>query len=330
MHKNISRMISIEQIKEPIQTEFEKFQVKFNHAFNSDNELINIVNQYILKKTGKQIRPILTILAAKSQGEVNENTYRCAIAMEMLHTASLIHDDVVDESNERRGQESVNAKWNNKVSILVGDYLLSQALSIANETESHKILTKITQLGKKLSEGELLQISNVKNINCDEEKYIDVIRKKTAALFETCTYSGAISVKYNELQTKILEKFGEIYGICFQIKDDIFDYISSEKKLGKPVGNDIREGKITLPLLYALNVSQQKEEYIDIIRRKDFTKENIEKIINFAISNGGIEYAKQKMEKYKQEALSILKNIENEKIRKSLELVLQHTIEREN
>ncbi len=323
-------MISIEQIKEPIQTEFEKFQVKFNHAFNSDNELINIVNQYILKKTGKQIRPILTILAAKSQGEVNENTYRCAIAMEMLHTASLIHDDVVDESNERRGQESVNAKWNNKVSILVGDYLLSQALSIANETESHKILTKITQLGKKLSEGELLQISNVKNINCDEEKYIDVIRKKTAALFETCTYSGAISVKYNELQTKILEKFGEIYGICFQIKDDIFDYISSEKKLGKPVGNDIREGKITLPLLYALNVSQQKEEYIDIIRRKDFTKENIEKIINFAISNGGIEYAKQKMEKYKQEALSILKNIENEKIRKSLELVLQHTIEREN
>ncbi|MBR2261163.1 MAG: polyprenyl synthetase family protein [Paludibacteraceae bacterium] len=323
-------MISIEQIKEPIQTEFEKFQEKFNHAFNSDNELINVVNQYILKKTGKQIRPILTILAAKSQGEVNENTYRCAIAMEMLHTASLIHDDVVDESNERRGQESVNAKWNNKVSILVGDYLLSQALFIANQTENHKILTKITQLGKKLSEGELLQISNVKNINCDEEKYIDVIRKKTAALFETCTYSGAISVKYNELQTKILEKFGEIYGICFQIKDDIFDYISSEKKLGKPVGNDIREGKITLPLLYALNVSQKKEEYLDIIRRKDFSKENINKIINFAISNGGIEYAKQKMEKYKQEALSLLKNIENEKIRKSLELVLQHTIEREN
>lgn len=323
-------MISIEQIKEPIQTEFEKFQEKFYHAFNSDNELINIVNQYILKKTGKQIRPILTILAAKSQGEVNENTYRCAIAMEMLHTASLIHDDVVDESNERRGQESVNAKWNNKVSILVGDYLLSQALFIANETENHKILTKITQLGKKLSEGELLQISNVKNINCDEEKYIDVIRKKTAALFETCTYSGAISVKYNELQTKILEKFGEIYGICFQIKDDIFDYISSEKKLGKPVGNDIREGKITLPLLYALNVSQKKEEYLDIIRRKDFSKENINKIINFTISNGGIEYAKQKMEKYKQEALTILKNIENEKIRKSLELVLQHTIEREN
>ncbi len=322
-------MISIDQIKEPIQKEYEQFKTKFKEAFESNNELISVVNNHILKKTGKQIRPLLTLLSAKSIGTINENTYRCAISMEMLHTASLIHDDVVDESNERRGQESVNAKWNNKISILVGDYLLSQSLAIANMTESTKILAKITNLGKELSEGELLQISNVKEVNCKEEKYIDVIRKKTAALFETCTYTGAISAGANKEQAEILRKFGEIYGICFQIKDDIFDYISTEKEIGKPVGNDIREGKITLPLLYALNVSNDRNVFLEIIKNKNFTKENVEKLINFAIENKGIEYAKQKMEEYKEKGFQLLKNIEKNEIKKSLELILQHTIERE-
>jgi len=322
-------MISIEQIKEPIQKEYEEFKIKFKEAFQSNNELINVVNKYILQKTGKQIRPLLTLLAAKSLGVINEDTYRCAIAMEMLHTASLIHDDVVDESNERRGQESVNSKWNNKISILIGDYLLSQSLSIANQTKNLKILDKITSLGKQLSEGELIQMDNVKNINCKEDKYFEVIKKKTASLFETCTYTGAVSVGASSEEIEKLRKFGEIYGICFQIKDDIFDYISSEKKIGKPVGNDIREGKITLPLIYALNQSEEKNTYLEIIKNKNFTKENIEKIINFAIQNKGIEYAKQKMREYQEKANLLLETIENQEIKHSLQLVLQHTIERE-
>ncbi|MBO4530216.1 MAG: polyprenyl synthetase family protein [Paludibacteraceae bacterium] len=322
-------MISIEQIKEPIQKEYEEFKIKFKEAFQSNNELINVVNKYILQKTGKQIRPLLTLLAAKSLGVINEDTYRCAIAMEMLHTASLIHDDVVDESNERRGQASVNSKWNNKISILIGDYLLSQSLSIANQTKNLKILDKITSLGKQLSEGELIQMDNVKNINCKEDKYFEVIKKKTASLFETCTYTGAVSVGASSEEIEKLRKFGEIYGICFQIKDDIFDYISSEKKIGKPVGNDIREGKITLPLIYALNQSEEKNTYLEIIKNKNFTKENIEKIINFAIQNKGIEYAKQKMREYQEKANLLLETIENQEIKHSLQLVLQHTIERE-
>lgn len=322
-------MISIEQIKEPIQKEYEEFKIKFREAFQSNNELINVVNKYILQKTGKQIRPLLTLLAAKSLGVINEDTYRCAIAMEMLHTASLIHDDVVDESNERRGQASVNSKWNNKISILIGDYLLSQSLAIANQTKNLKILDKITSLGKQLSEGELIQMDNVKNINCKEDKYFEVIKKKTASLFETCTYAGAVSVGANSEEIEKLRKFGEIYGICFQIKDDIFDYISTEKKIGKPVGNDIREGKITLPLIYALNQSEEKNTYLEIIKNKNFTKENIEKIIDFVIKNKGIEYAKQKMEEYSKKANLLLETIENQEVKNSLELVLQHTIERE-
>lgn len=322
-------MISIEQIKEPIQKEYEEFKIKFREAFQSNNELINVVNKYILQKTGKQIRPLLTLLAAKSLGVINEDTYRCAIAMEMLHTASLIHDDVVDESDERRGQASVNSKWNNKISILIGDYLLSQSLAIANQTKNLKILDKITSLGKQLSEGELIQMDNVKNINCKEDKYFEVIKKKTASLFETCTYAGAVSVGANSEEIEKLRKFGEIYGICFQIKDDIFDYISTEKKIGKPVGNDIREGKITLPLIYALNQSKEKNTYLEIIKNKNFTKENIEKIIDFVIKNKGIEYAKQKMKEYQEKANLLLETIENQEIKHSLELVLQHTIERE-
>ena len=322
-------MISIEQIKEPIQKEYEEFKIKFREAFQSNNELINVVNKYILQKTGKQIRPLLTLLAAKSLGVINEDTYRCAIAMEMLHTASLIHDDVVDESDERRGQASVNSKWNNKISILIGDYLLSQSLAIANQTKNLKILDKITSLGKQLSEGELIQMDNVKNINCKEDKYFEVIKKKTASLFETCTYAGAVSVGANSEEIEKLRKFGEIYGICFQIKDDIFDYISTEKKIGKPVGNDIREGKITLPLIYALNQSEEKNTYLEIIKNKNFTKENIEKIIDFVIKNKGIEYTKQKMKEYQEKANLLLETIENQEIKHSLELVLQHTIERE-
>ncbi len=322
-------MISIEQIKKPILAEFDEFERKFVDAFSSNDALIQSVNNYILQKRGKQIRPILTLLAAKSVGKVNENTMHCAVALEMLHTASLIHDDVVDESDERRGQPSVNSKWGNKISILVGDFLLSQSLAMTNKTRNPLILEKITSLGKQLSEGELLQITNVKNINLKEEKYIEVIKKKTATLFDTCTYVGALSAGATDAEAETMRHFGEIYGICFQLKDDIFDYIASEKEIGKPVGNDIKEGKITLPLLYALNANlQEREEYLEIIRNKKFDKENVEKLIQFAINNGGIEYAENKIQEYKTKAEEILKDVKNKEIRDALEMTIQHTTER--
>lgn len=323
-------MISIEQIKEPVREEFMQFDQSFKKAFESKNEILSIVNNYIYGNKGKQIRPLLTFLSAKICGKTTESTINTAIALELLHTASLIHDDIVDDTYERRGKESVNALWKNKIAVLVGDYLLSQSLHIAVKTRKIDILDKITYLGKELSDGELLQISNAKNIMTKEDKYLEVIQKKTAALFSICTSCGAISVDANKEQIEKLNEFGKIYGMCFQIKDDIFDYISTEKEIGKPVGNDIREGKITLPLLYALNTAKEseKEEYTDILRKKEFTKENVEKLINFAIEKGGIEYAKKRMDDFQQEAAKTLEIFEDSILKKHLLLTLQHTIER--
>lgn len=323
-------MISIEQIKEPVREEFMQFDQSFKKAFESKNEILSIVNNYIYGNKGKQIRPLLTFLSAKICGKTTESTINTAIALELLHTASLIHDDIVDDTYERRGKESVNALWKNKIAVLVGDYLLSQSLHIAVKTRKIDILDKITYLGKELSDGELLQISNAKNIMTKEDKYLEVIQKKTAALFSICTSCGAISVDANKEQIEKLNEFGKIYGMCFQIKDDIFDYISTEKEIGKPVGNDIREGKITLPLLYALNTAKEseKEEYTEILRKKEFTKENVEKLINFAIEKGGIEYAKKRMDDFQQEAAKTLEIFEDNILKKHLLLTLQHTIER--
>lgn len=323
-------MISIEQIKEPVREEFARFDQNFKKAFESKNEILSIVNNYVYGNKGKQIRPLLSFLSAKICNPVTESTIHTALALELLHTASLIHDDIVDDTFERRGRESVNALWKNKIAVLVGDYLLSQSLHIAGKTRSLEILDKITNLGKELSDGELLQIFNAKNIETDENKYLEVIRKKTAALFSVCTSCGAISVGATKEKTERLNEFGNIYGICFQIKDDIFDFISTEKEIGKPVGNDIREGKITLPLLYALNTAEktEREEYLSIFKNKDFSKENVDKLIKFAIAKGGIEYAKKRMEDFQQEAIKTLDIFEESELKKSLVMVLQHTIER--
>lgn len=323
-------MISIEQIKDPVKEEFIKFDESFKKAFESKNEILSVVNNYIYGNKGKQIRPLLTFLSAKICNQTTDSTINTAISLELLHTASLIHDDIVDDTFERRGKESVNALWKNKIAVLVGDYLLSQSLYIAGKTRSIDILDRITNLGKELSDGELLQITNAKNIETDEVKYLEVIRKKTAALFSVCTSCGAISVNANKDQVEKLNEFGNIYGICFQIKDDIFDYVSTEKEIGKPVGNDIREGKITLPLLYALNIAQgtEKEEHIKILKEKDFSKENVDKLIRFAIEKGGIEYAKKRMNDFQQEAVKTLDIFADGPLKQSLLLLLQHTIER--
>ena len=325
-------MISIDEIKKPITNEFLLFDKQFNKMFESNNDVLSAVNKYILQKNGKQIRPILTILAAKICGISNMNTIYSAISLELLHNASLIHDDIVDDTFERRGRETINAIWKNKISVLVGDYLLSQALSSAGLTNNLDILHIITNLGKELAEGELLQISNSKNINTNEEKYIEVITKKTAKLFEACTSTGAISSETNSKNVELLAKFGKIYGICFQIKDDIFDYISNEKEIGKPVGNDIKEGKITLPLIYALNISNEidKKNVVTILENKDFAKDNIDKKIRFAIDNGGIKYSEKRMLEYKNEAMKLLDSFEDSDVKNSLILTLEHTIERKN
>lgn len=325
-------MIKIENIKKPVEKEMNYFESEFEKAFEAKSELLNKINQYILQKRGKGIRPILTLLSAKAYGEINETTIKSAVSLEMLHTASLIHDDVVDETLERRGQKSVNAIWKNRLSILTGDYLLSQSISKITETKNIEILEQITKLGKEVSEGELMQADNAQNSRYDEEKYFEVIRKKTAYLFSTCTYSGAKSVNANEIDTEKIKRYGEIYGICFQIRDDIFDYIGNEKEIGKPTGNDIREGKITLPLIYALNNCSKEEQnkYIEIIKKKEFTTENIEKLIKLAIEKGGIQYAENKMKEFKKEALEITKDIKNKEIREALEMVIDHTMIRNN
>ena len=323
-------MISIEQIKKTVAEEFKLFDTHFEKAFESNNEILSAVNHYILENKGKQIRPILTFLSAKICGTPTISTINAAVSLELLHTASLVHDDIVDDTFERRGKKSVNAVWKNKITVLVGDFLLSKSLSVANQTKNFKILDSITNLGKELSEGELLQISNTKNVSTDEQKYFDVIIKKTATLFSTCTGLGAISIDADDEKTELLRKFGEIYGICFQIKDDIFDYISSKKEIGKPVGNDIREGKITLPLLYALNNADEsiKEKYIAILKKQDFSEKNVEKLIIFAVKNGGIEYAEKRIMDFKNKAVELIKSFPENEIKEALLLTLEHTIQR--
>lgn len=323
-------MITLEQIKEPIKEEFAKFNEEYEKRFETDNIILKQVHQHILNKKGKQIRPILTLLAGKACGEVNHKTICSAIAMEMLHTASLVHDDVVDEAMERRGQKSVNALWNNKISILAGDYILSESLHTANETKDVEIIEEITKLGKEISKGEILQLSNMQSSSYDENKYLQVIKMKTAALLSACTVTGAISANADNDLKENIRKYGEIYGICFQIKDDIFDYISSKEEIGKPVGNDIREGKITLPLIYALNNcdSADKDRILNIIKTKDTTDENIKMIAQFAVEKGGIEYAEKKMQDYKKEANQIIEKIKNKEIAESLYLMIEHTIQR--
>lgn len=323
-------MIKLEQIIKPIEEEFALFGKEYEKKFQTENIILQQIHKHILNKKGKQIRPIITLLSAKAVGEINEKTIETAIAMEMLHTASLIHDDVVDETFERRGQKSVNAIWNNKLAILTGDYILSQALYTAKETNDIRIIEEITNLGKEISKGEIQQITNMQNSIYDEKKYLEVIKMKTAALLSTCSKCGAITSGAEEKELEMMRKYGEIYGICFQIKDDIFDYIATEKEIGKPVGNDIREGKITLPLIYALNNCEEKEknDILEIIKKKEKNDENIETITKFAIEKGGIEYAENKMVEYKNEAVEIIKTIKKEDIKQSLEQLIEHTIER--
>ena len=317
-------------IKRPIEGEFDDFVRLFNESLSHTDGLLSQVLEHIRHRGGKRMRPLLILLIAKNYGGVNDVTLRSAVGLELLHTASLVHDDVVDESKERRGQPSVNAVYNNKVAVLVGDYVLSTALLNISYTNNSDILRSIAELGRNLSNGEILQLSNIQNTEFSEDIYYDVIKMKTAALFEACCEVGTLSVNANEKQIELAKEFGRNLGIIFQIRDDIFDYYDS-KEIGKPTGNDMAEGKLTLPVLYALNSTHdsEMEEIARKVKRNDVTRYEIARLVDFTKNNGGIEYAERKMLELRQKCMEFIDSESvSEEIRTSLTAYIDYVIQR--
>lgn len=322
-------MDKLSTIQQPIQKELESLNITIRKALQTDSELMNSVVDYYLDVKGKQIRPLLVMLSANLCGNINESTINAAAGIELLHNASLIHDDVVDESLQRRGRKTVNGVWDNRIAVLVGDYFVSCALRCAVKTGIMSIVDTLGSLGRELAKGEINQISNVEHHLIDEHAYFEVIRQKTASLFISCMQMGALSVCAPEDVTRKLMNFGEKLGLCFQIKDDIFDYFE-DASIGKPTGNDIREGKVTLPLLYALQQVGGEEALMmkELLRKKELTLGEIDSLIMFARNNGGIQYAENAMEKLKKEGYEILSEFGNTPITESLKAILDYTIER--
>jgi len=323
-------MTFIEAIRNPILSEMQLFAETFAEALRTDNPMLESVNEYVLQKSGKQLRPMLVLLSAKMCGKVNQATIDGALSLELLHTASLIHDDVVDDTLERRGKPSINARWTNKIAILSGDYILSKSLACAARTDNFAILKSMANIGMQLSDGELLQLVNAELSTTSEENYFTIIRKKTALLFSTCSEVGGISVNADEEELKHLRNFGEYLGICFQIKDDIFDY-SEDINIGKPTGNDIRDGKLTLPLIFALQntVGEEREKMLGWINNKEFSTENIQAITQFVHNNGGVAYAEKQMEVFKNKAIEELNGFADSDVKKSLVICAEYAATRE-
>lgn len=317
-------MSLIDQIREPIAQELTQFKKHFTEALKTDNPLLADVNEYIIQSSGKKLRPILTLIAARLFGPITESTYFAALSVELLHNASLIHDDVVDDTHERRGRSSINARWTNKVAVLSGDYMLSNALICGTKTNRLEVLSSIAKIGMELSDGELLQLTNMQKTDISEDDYIKVIRKKTALLFATCTELGAITANASLLEREHLYRFGEYLGICFQIKDDIFDYYNN-LEIGKPTGNDLQDGKITLPLIYALQHApiETRNLVSALIHEKDFTSSNIDYIMQFARNEGGVAYAENTMNHYKKMAIDELSIFSNS----NMKTTLMHCVE---
>lgn len=315
-------------LAKPVEEELKKFNTYYKDSVFCNNVRIQEIIDYIMKSDGKRMRPILLLLAAKACGEINTTTYNSAITIELLHTASLIHDDVVDESMIRRGKASLNAIYDNKMAVLAGDYFLSTALIKSVLTGNIDIISDISDLGRDLAEGELNQLSLVKELILDEGEYFQVIKKKTASLMSVCMRIGAMSVGASEEEVKKFTRLGELLGICFQLRDDIFDYFTDA--IGKPTGNDIREGKVTLPLLYAIREASEsdRKELLSVIFSYDYTEENIERLTTFAKENGGIDYAYQKMYEYKEMAQEIIATVKEDEVRKALEVTVEYIIER--
>ncbi|MDR0371907.1 MAG: polyprenyl synthetase family protein [Prevotellaceae bacterium] len=311
--------MDIKSIRQPIKQEMLLFRQAFSDALKTDNPLLANIHESLLECTGKLLRPTITLLSAKLCGLVNEKTVNSALSLELLHNASLMHDDVVDETSERRGKPSINARWNNKTAVLSGDYMLSISLLHAMKTESLKILGVISKIGSLLADGELLQLANTQKSGLSEEDYFNVIRGKTAVLFAAGAEVGAISVDADEKQTEAMRRYGENLGICFQLRDDIFDYYE-DIKIGKPTQNDIRGGKVTLPLIYALQNTEgaKKIAISNWINNNDFSAENIKTIVRFVHENGGIRYAEKQTEIYKNKAIEAISGFADNDVKKSL------------
>ena len=311
-----------------IESELEIFESRFREAVRSQTPLLDRIMRYIVKRKGKQIRPMFVLLSAKLCGEITEPAYRAASLVELLHTATLVHDDVVDDSEERRGFFSVYALWKNKVSVLVGDYLLAKGLLMSLDHNDHKILHILSDAVRKMSEGELLQIEKSRSLNLSEEIYFEIIRNKTASLLASACSAGAWSTSNDEAIAEKMRLFGEKTGIAFQIKDDLFDY--SSDNIGKPTGNDIKEKKLTLPLIYTLNTIDKKtrREIIYIVKNKNQDKEKVNWVINKVKEAGGIAYATEKMNEYKKDALNILQSFPENEARKGLENLVLYVTDR--
>jgi len=313
----------------PIESEMKEFEVRFRKNMQSKVPMLDKVTHYIIRRKGKQMRPMFLFLTARMLGEINDNTYQAASLVELLHTATLVHDDVVDDANERRGFFSVNALWKNKIAVLVGDYMLSKVLLLSIENNNVRMLGIVARAVKEMSEGELLQIEKARKLDITEEVYFEVIRQKTASLIATVCEAATVSVEREDLADR-MRKFGELVGLAFQLKDDIFDYGTSND-IGKPTGLDIRERKMTLPLIYALANSGRdvKRELINIVKNHNEDTKMVRRAVQLVVEAGGIKYAHEKMYTLKNEALQLLEDIPDSDSKRALIGLVEYTIERE-
>ena len=319
----------IAEIKAPIAQEIDEFEKKFRASMKSNVLLLDKIMSYIVKRKGKQMRPMFVFLSAGTVGDIGDSTFRGAALIELLHTATLVHDDVVDDANYRRGFFSINALWKNKIAVLVGDYLYSRGLLLSVEHEEYAMLKIVSTAVKDMSEGELLQIEKARRLDITEDIYYEVVRQKTASLIASCCATGATSVDASEEVVQKMQLFGEKVGMAFQIKDDLFDY--GTKEIGKPTGIDIKEKKMTLPLIYALNNASwsERRHIINLVRKKSHISSKVREVIDFVKQSGGIEYAVSVMERYKDEALEMLAEFPDSPYKNSLETLVSFTISRE-
>jgi len=323
-------MSKTEEIKKPIKSELNQFEPYFKNSLKADIPLLNSILNFIYRRKGKQMRPMFVFLAAKIAGDITDKTFHAALTIELLHTATLIHDDVVDESYQRRGFFSLNAIWKNKISVLLGDYILAKGLLLSVEKKEYQFLEIISEAVKEMSEGEILQIEKARKQNITEEDYFEIIRKKTASLIAASTCAGAASATSDPEKTLLLKEFGNFAGITFQIKDDLFDY-QKKNNVGKPTANDIQEKKITLPLIHALKTAPAKEseKIRKLLRKKHKNNSQLKTIISFVENYGGIEYAQMKMKEYHDKAITILDNFPESEAKNSMKLLVDYITTRE-
>lgn len=321
-------MSKLKEIRQPIAIELDTFEAKFKQSMQSSVPLLDIITQYLYKQKGKQMRPMFVFFSAGLCGNINESTYRGASLVELLHTASLVHDDVVDNANERRGFFSVNALWKNKVAVLVGDFLLAKGLLLSVNSQEHDLLRIVSVAVEQMSEGELLQIEKARKLDIKEELYYEIIRKKTASLIASCCAAGASSAGADKDIVALMHEFGEKVGIAFQIKDDLFDFGLDD--VGKPLGNDIKEKKMTLPLIFALHqtTATEKRRIINLVKNHNEDSKKVEEIIQFVRASGGLDYATQQMLNYQEQAFKLLDQFPESVHKTGLQQLVKYTTER--